>query len=63
VCGPLDAAARRHLAAELDAERHAAVRLGALRALLDKIPAASPVVAHLERDGAFVPTSPTELAS
>jgi hypothetical protein len=55
VLGPLPAAERRRLFAELDAERHAAVRLDQLRQLLGKSAAAGPTVAELERAGCFQP--------
>jgi hypothetical protein len=53
--GPLGGAARRRVLVELDAERHAAARLGELHRLLGKSPAAAEVVACLERGGCFEP--------
>jgi hypothetical protein len=60
--GPTSGAARRRLLDELDAGRHAAERLGELRALLGKCPAAADLTAALERDGRFTPHLPSELA-
>jgi hypothetical protein len=60
--GPASGAARRRLYDELDAERHAAERLGELRALLDKCPAAAAVTDVLARAGAFSPHFASETA-
>jgi hypothetical protein len=51
----LTAAARRQLLEDLAAERHAAERLGKLRALLHKVPAAVGLAAELEARGRFRP--------
>lgn len=60
--GGLTPGQRRRVFAQLGAERHVRDRLGRLRGCLDKVPAAAPVTAALERAGRFTVPSLEALA-